>query len=91
MFVAVTFFSRFGTGFLEEEPSEAHNNLSMNGAQYSTSSPNTFHETHGSWPQEQVIHGPVHKLHRASPLSRRATPETKHVKQGLVRGRAGLS
>ena len=91
MLVTVTFFSRFDTGFLEEEPSEAHNRLGLNGAQYSSPPPNTFHEDHGSWSQEQVIHGPVHKLHRANPLPRRAAPETKHVEQGLVRGCAGLS
>ena len=66
-------------------------NINLNGAQFSPSSSNTFHKSHSSRRQEQVNHGPVHKLLKANLQTRRAVTETKHVKQGLAGGRAELN
>ena len=66
-------------------------NINLNGAQFSPPSTGNFHKSHRSRWQEQMNHGPIHKLFNANPPTRRAVTETEHVRQGLAGGRAELN
>ena len=59
-------------------------NNNLNGAQFSSSSKSTSHGSQWSQWQAQVNHGPVHKLLKANPPTRRAETEIKHIRQGFA-------
>ena len=66
-------------------------NINLKGAQFSPSPTSTFHKSHRSRWQEQMNHGPIHKLLIANPPTRRAVTEIKHVRRGLAGDRAELN